>query len=155
MSKPRLLQAKLDLSFQATPSATGAVSAACFKSSDVTYSDLTNTASTNPLSEFWRQFNWMYFPVPPFPEFDVPLVVIFRFIHYSMWGRSYVSIPSNSGRDHHNDLYQLHIFKLFFTVMKDNLFLQYRLRFFCTILPQVNLIKFSSHKSAELTGPSM
>lgn len=47
-------------------------------------------------------------------------------------------------------------FKLFLTVTKDNLFLQYRPRFFCTILPQeVNLIKFSSHRSAEHTGPSV
>lgn len=93
----------------------------------------------------------MCFHVPTFSEFDVPLVVMFRFIHYSMWDRSYVSDALKLRKVSPNQFYICFTFcKLFFTIMKDNLFLQYRLRFFCTNLPQeVNLIKFSSHKSAE------
>lgn len=117
---------------------------------------MNNTVNTKPLSEFWYFLNLTYFHVPTFSEFDMPLVVIFRFIPYSMWGRSYVSDPLKLRKVSPNQFYiGFTFFKLFFTIMKDNLFLQYRFRFFCTILPQeVNLIKFSSHKSAEHIGPS-
>lgn len=93
----------------------------------------------------------MHFPIPPFSDFDMSLVVIFRFTQYSLWGRSHAPDPLK----HRQGFYTgFTFFKLFFTIMKENLFLQYRLRFFCTVLPQeVNVIKFSSHKSAEHIGP--
>lgn len=50
-----------------------------------------------PLWGFWYYLNLMHFPVPTFSEFEVSLVVIFRFTQFSMWGRS--QIPSNTGRD--------------------------------------------------------
>lgn len=44
-------------------------------------------------SEFWHYFNLMYFHVPTFSEFDMPLVVIFRFTRYSMGAGPYISGP--------------------------------------------------------------
>lgn len=104
-----------------------------------------------PLWEFWYYLNLMHFPIPTFSELDMSLVVIFRFTQYSVWGRSHAPDPLK----HRQGFYTgFTFFKIFFTIMKKNLFLQYRLRFFCTVLPQeVNVIKFSSHKSAERIGP--
>lgn len=56
----------------------------------------------------------MYFHVPTFSEFDVPLVVIFRFIRYGMWGRSRLSDPLKLRESITKSvLHWLHIFQTF------------------------------------------
>lgn len=63
-----------------------------------------------PLWEFWYYLNLTHVPVPTFSEFEVSLVVIFRFTQYSVWGRSHAPDPLKQA----GILHWLHIFQTFF-----------------------------------------
>lgn len=80
-----------------------------------------DTVGTKPIHECCYSLNLMFFRVPVFSEFEVPLVVIFRFTHYST-----LQTASSSPRYHPIILHLLHIFQPFLHIVKDNVVLQYR-----------------------------